>query len=1562
MTVNLCARLHADIEMTSIGAATPGADAASLIHDCYNRLASQSSPDVRIHPALFRNLMNVVHTHADALSTPVGTAIRRSLLQLLKDFDRLVPPAAIDAALGVARVLRRLEREQKIADDSLEVFRYFAPSLSIGDVRARLTKCAARPSDDIVARAAEEFDGLRSHAPIVRDFYERLVNLLYVPLVLDGDHVEGAVAFPVQVTANFHQRGKPKIVGPPEVDDKFSEAVERAATKAALWLSRRGLGPLTRPYSVTLTMPETSLKVSGGSIELPLSLALIRLGLDRHSTLTLDPQVALSGPTDEAAVALKETAVKRVQGCERLIARRHVNNVNDVNAVCDDYFATAEREELDRKVPRVLSSTGDWNLPLLSQSAPVIPTVASTGPRLEAALEKHRLVQLRGISGIGKSWIIAQWLTGQHARSCDLVVHINVPERSSDSLLRRIWQQLQGTWGFAYIGPFEHEVRFRSIVLANHFAAAGMKRVLWVIDNAQSLADDRGRISDEEFNALFTGVGRGEIEHSVVLATTERLDLAVESGEVLVNDGFTPDQAGEYVDHCFANAPLEAATRSRLLKALGNFPRALALVVGHARAYGQLPSGIIEAILEKLGASAEGEVLARDMICPIILEHVLQELSAAPASGGLPPAEVLRAASTWFETFHLDGMRELMAPDGSKLSQPLTELERRSLIHGAKGRGWAMHDIVRKYIQDCFLEENKTEHDRLHEVAGDFFRDLAKKISPRNAVRDEYLFQAARHYETASDERLASVFDEVLRDRERMASLATNPRFAVQILRRATRVLAGKGADVGSFAAAQNVPWSLSRTFANAMSYVTDASPEEISEAINHCRAAAAQLGIEEGCELSNDAAQITGLRIVLGLQNGESVESLMPSMDAFRVWLVDRTSRPARPIPHISLAGRAYSMVAQQLEDAGRIDEAIEYLREAADAGARWDKVYLQLAKLQTDDEQRLACLQRGLDVFSDRKMSTIYGELAILRARQGTLQDIPKEVRQQHSSSSMVQISERLKAEGRTEDSITVLRDAVDDPTGIVQTHLAGRLIASRVPGSYIEALRLLRKTIKAQPTSSSPYIFLAKHYRSSRQLEKADAIVLEGLKRFASDHSLVIERIQVLKDRAATGLMSREELLAELHAMQSTPDGKRQLPVLIAIAELFDDYDDFDSAERCLLDATKLAGGDAAAHAVLSKFYLSHGRTEDAQRIVAAGLSRFPADESLCHEQVMMVRQRFTAGEMTRDAVEEALKAIAAATVVGRQASVLTAIGWTHFQIGNLDLAERYLMEAEEQAPTYAGRMRAAFYFHSGRLADAIDLLRGLYERRNDDTTTLGQLAGLMCRAGKAEEAVQLLEADQLRQSTFARILLRCYEEVAATRDLDPVKLVRLGKILRTDGSDIVHLRVARLLRQAGRNPEADRIYAYAPVQSESAKLTLRRTQTALTEEKRAADAFRQALEVCQADETTDSDHYALTRLRIDLCHAWMRVARPTGPEVMVPLEWAKRASADERLIELRPEIQHLCAELARAEIRMIEPPISFENAFIGESGAQFPEADVAAEGTLINASPRAASATA
>jgi tetratricopeptide (TPR) repeat protein len=243
----------------------------------------------------------------------------------------------------------------------------------------------------------------------------------------------------------------------------------------------------------------------------------------------------------------------------------------------------------------------------------------------------------------------------------------------------------------------------------------------------------------------------------------------------------------------------------------------------------------------------------------------------------------------------------------------------------------------------------------------------------------------------------------------------------------------------------------------------------------------------------------------------------------------------------------------------------------------------------------------------------------------------------------------------------------------------HVMGELLMPLK--QYDRAEAMLNQALELKPDVGEIYCHLGEIKRLRGRTEEAIDVLQQGIKAQRD-----VPCLYGLLGHALTHLKRPKEaedaLRQAIKLAPKNPSGYMQL------VELLEDSERWDEAISVMDKVRELSPNDYRVHMQLGEVYYRMGREADSEREMRAALRLRPTDP------MVLNNVGYHLVEQGKD-LEEALKMIERAVAADPQnGSYLDSLGWAHFKLGRLDLAEKYIAAALEQ-----GEPSAAVIEHLG-----------------------------------------------------------------------------------------------------------------------------------------------------------------------------------------------------------------------------------------------------------------------
>ena len=1302
--------------------------------------------------------------------------------------------------LELARYLRSIVGSGARTDENLynEVARLFPGKELQLVMRQQLNRWAERTHDALNASAFELLSEMLSECPelhpaqdILQDLLERMEQLVYVPLVFDEGRI--GVAIPVRINADFHLREvEPsfKVLGREgretptwlQVRPGFAEAIKRGRTRAVKLLRKRGREIEHQDFSITVDLPdlrvqrnskaqddqEQELIYDQGSIEYPVALALFPQHHLLKLRVPLNPEVMATGPIDDDSLEPKYQALKTVGRAQVLltISQRRLSydedravrsfRINNDVAILENYFKAAPGhaafwELLNRKHPKILSlKDSKWDIPLMLDDAqgqrtpPLIPTIKRHRHAISNKFKEAHTVQLQGMSGIGKTFVVAQWLL-QAQESYDLIIFTSIPnyppeERAMSEWVTGMFDDLAYTLNISWGRP-ELLQKFNSrpttigtpseLINALRESLSEM-RVLWVIEHGESLLNEDFVIADARLASLVNTISYGDWENcNLLFVTNRRLEKPFNLPIHEILEGFTFEEACEYLSPNVWRFP---ELREEVAQILGNHPRALALLVGHAGHY-SIHQAEIRDIIKSL-PDEQGEIDLREVVCNKILGHVVSHLKSE-----LPDTWwTLLLASTFLEGFSARQFERVKQALPVKINifdfyRELTNLTRRSLLSESEGKWW-IHSLVRGYAQNIFSRQYAKQFKSAHQRAGETYFPLTKDgrliPSPSRQVKSLYAdasscATALYHFETAEYEKgqqaiLGNYYEHLIPKAlwwMENPKNGNNPIYgfvrAEKILRRILEVNATREEET-QYPGAREVSYDINRLMGKTL--YRQKRREKYEEAVFHYREA-----VNKG---DNNSLPFL-IHVLCDLSEDDSTTQ--------HYWveaqqLFEQISQTIFSGGNVSSAGvgAAYEKVASRYLFSGDRLMAEAIIMEAVEKEIVWDGIYLiaaEIAEADKRDADVIRWLERGLQLAP--QSSRLWSSYYLLKSRLGQVDTLPEELRYYpRGIHSAALLSSRLLKEGLILPALRCLIDAtkVYPDSHVLLIRYAQLLMQT---GEVKEAITAYRKAIKASPWYYEPYHHLGQLYLSTGDIASALATYKAGIES-SNDGTLYLAIGNYYETQ---GNFEKAENIYFTGISEGVNIDQLYRP----LGQLYARRGDLEKAEDILLKGIATAPTHYDGYLALGQLYENRGDLEKAEDILFKGIAAQPKD----HSAYFALRQLYESKGELEKAEDILLKGIAAS-----KSNLYPALAEFYEKQGKLDKEEELLLKAISVSPGTGMNycLLGNIYARQGNLQKAEEiLLMGMLRVSQHGTiyATLGNVYKNMSRLEKAKEVL-------------------------------------------------------------------------------------------------------------------------------------------------------------------------------------------------------------------------------
>ncbi len=373
----------------------------------------------------------------------------------------------------------------------------------------------------------------------------------------------------------------------------------------------------------------------------------------------------------------------------------------------------------------------------------------------------------------------------------------------------------------------------------------------------------------------------------------------------------------------------------------------------------------------------------------------------------------------------------------------------------------------------------------------------------------------------------------------------------------------------------------------------------------------------------------------------------------------------------------RVRRALAADLLNAGRLDEALTAFRALAEEDPGSVPLQLQIAEIlqkKRDYAGAEAALAKARSL--DNNPAVRFAEAELLRmqgkwqqaaiALQALLNDTKQNNYTDADKGERMRLLERLGAvlqeSGRTTEAVAAFRQIAELDSEL----------APRVEGQVIEVYRS------------------AKDYKTARQL--ADVAV----KRYSGDRGLIFVHASLLGD-----LAQPDQAITEL---KNLPQSANDKEVILSIAQIQDKAKRFDDERKTLDTADTLAKSPEEKQAILfmrGAMFERQKNFEAAEKAFRDVLATDPGNSGAMNYIGYMFADRNVRLEEAQQLISKAVD------IEPDNGAYLDSLGWVHFRLNKLDLAEGELRQAVDKVgkdPTVHDHL-AEVYFKQGKVREAI-----------------------------------------------------------------------------------------------------------------------------------------------------------------------------------------------------------------------------------------------------------------
>ncbi len=1246
---------------------------ASLYNNAYKRLRPVVMDGTWLYPELLKSMAALL------VDFPISTILERSGYdyvgaQSMSNFftgfadslndvaEELDEQKVTSTLLALARYIRRIVGRGAGRDEPIygEVARLIPGQDEQVELQRELIGWAERTHRSLNVSATRLLADLINDCPrlkpahaILIDLIERMDTTVYIPLVFNGL----GVAVPVKIEANYSRAAQAPqfyVLGEESrempswlhVEPEFTDAIRRGRTRTFNLLAGRGYKPESPEFKTVIGLPD--LRIAGsevvydqGSIELPVAIALFCQHPRLLSSISLNPEIMLTGPISAEALTPKHEALGMVGAATELLVsaqeRLELNGKRNVWIVSPDRpDATLQRflteqhwNDFRAMHPKILTfgTEQPWNQPILvceRRKRPLVP-IRRHQIALSDLMQKERTVQLFGLTCIGKTWLLAQWLQSEDVQSrYELILYTCVPEFPPDKpglmsewargALEELARRLDRSWDRP---AFASMLNQNPTLLANASELAdGLQetlsncRLLWVIDNGQSLLNEDFILEEARFSAILAAISGKWDKCDLLFVTNRELVKPYDFRPYHLTEGFNSYEAINYLDEAEWRFP---DLRSEVAKTLGSYPGALAILVGYAAERAVRPAEITE-IMESL-PSAEGETRLRERVGEKILEHVLRFIKDRYPGAWW----TLLTASTFIEGFRLLQLKHLarIIPEDVDVSlkRDSSTLERCSLLNFDEFQ-CSMHSLVRGYAQDQFRVQFQKHYREAHRRAGETYFPLRQNgqpfFRPTEKMRAKYTDPkscgtALYHYEMGEHDAgrravLLNYYEREIPRAQWWMEYGNRRDYRTYGFFRAEKllrdVLQGLGAaqQDDPDALAKMAPWDINCLMAKALH--RQQNPTKYEEAALHYRQA-----IEKGARESIPLL----ISLLCDMSDGQPITD--PNWLEAETLFTEVSNDLARPSAsnkkstRYDCLGEAYEKVARRYLALYPNDSALAFLviDEATNLKIGWDGIYLLAAELANADGQTKEVerwLTKGLQVCP--RSGELWKRYYLLKAKAGELESLRRNLRfVPRGVNAVVSLSQSLIDQGFFEAA----KECVEDALKIEIYENSGNLWFQRAKiqeklDDVGGAISSYDQAIKSNSRMGEAYVAKGKLYEHVGKLTEAEK-VYEG----------------------------------------AIVAGVTQMQVLIAYGKLCEAQGNFVKAEELYIKATNENSAEGSGWVALAELCGRLGKINETEKVyegaIAAGVKHTPvliAYGKLCEAQGNFIKAEELYGQAT------------------------------------------------------------------------------------------------------------------------------------------------------------------------------------------------------------------------------------------------------------------------------------------------------------------------------------------
>lgn len=403
-----------------------------------------------------------------------------------------------------------------------------------------------------------------------------------------------------------------------------------------------------------------------------------------------------------------------------------------------------------------------------------------------------------------------------------------------------------------------------------------------------------------------------------------------------------------------------------------------------------------------------------------------------------------------------------------------------------------------------------------------------------------------------------------------------------------------------------------------------------------------------------------------------------------------------------------AFRAAALHLARAGEHERAMQAMQQVLTMQGETHFDFLALAAAQTDEPTRAAILESISQLLRNNPDNAQLVFAKALLLQQSGNDEAALAVLQEHPQAAQapaaLMLHARVLAErGQTQAAVDMLHQGLIEHPGDTRMRLLlARLLISI--GDLDAASSQFSTLIEQNPGDTDLLLSLALVHLENDQFEET-ARLLEQLLETAPRNDTALHHLGI-----AYRELGRDD--AALRTWLKVETGREFLGSRLQISQLLAEQGNFDQLEQIML-AERASNPDLALQLYLLEIEaLAKQNPEIAMQRLDRALDTYEADPNLLYTRAMLAERMGDMAAMKRDLrrilrnepnnamvlnalgytladrdenLEEALSLIERAAALEPDDPAITdSLGWVHYRLGNLDLAETYLRKAYAQYP--------------------------------------------------------------------------------------------------------------------------------------------------------------------------------------------------------------------------------------------------------------------------------------